>query len=84
MKLDGLIETHVKQIIDHYFKERELKEIFQNDSRQNAEQIWKERFYEYTINAIRLVKPSQRVMDDSMDINNYVEIELIDYDDDSK
>lgn len=82
--LDRLIDYHVDEIIEHVFQEKELQEIFQNDDRDNAEEIWKQRFLEYTIKAIRYVKPSQRIMNDSMDINDYVEIKLIEYDDDSK
>lgn len=82
--LDRLIDHHVNEIIDFVFKESELQEIFQNDDRKNAMEIWKERFLEYTIKAIRLVKPSQRLMKDTMNINDYVEIELIEHEDDSK
>jgi hypothetical protein len=82
--LDRLIDYHVNEIIDYVFKEPELQEIFQNDDRNNAMEIWKERFLEYTIKAIRLVKPSQRLMKDTMNINDYVEIELIEHEDDSK
>jgi hypothetical protein len=83
-KLDNLIDEHWTDIIDHYFQEKELQEIFQNDDRDDAEAIWKQRFLEYTLKAVRLVKPSQRIMNDSMNINEYVEIELIEFDDDSK
>lgn len=83
--LDSLVDFHVEEVISHIFKEtKELQEIFQNDERDNAEQVWKERFLEYTIKAIRLVKPSTRLMNDTMDINDYVEIELIEHEDDSK
>lgn len=82
--LDRLIDFHVNEIIEKLFEEKELQEVFQNDGRENAEIIWKERFLEYTLKAIRLVKPSKRTMNDSMDINDYVEIKLIEYKNDSK
>lgn len=82
--LDNLINYHVDEIINHLFKEKELHEVFQNDDRDDAEDIWKQRFVEYTIKGIRLVKPSQRLMKDTMDVNDYISIKLIDYEDDSK
>jgi len=82
--LDRLVDYHVRDIVDHIFNEKELQEIFQNDDKDDSEQVWKERFLEYTTKAIRLVKPSQRLMKDSMDINDYVEIELIENEDESK
>lgn len=82
--LDKLIDFHVSEIINKLFEEKELQEIFENDGRENAKEIWSERFLEYTLNAIRLVKPSKRIMNDSMDINDYVEIKLIEYENDSK
>ena len=82
--LDRLVDYHVEEIIAHTFQEKELQEIFQNDDREDAEAIWKRRFMEYAIKAIRLVKPSQRLMKDTMDINDYIQIELIEHEDDSK
>lgn len=82
--LDRLVDYHVEEIITHTFQEKELQEIFKNDGGEDSEAIWKQRFLEYAIKAIRLVKPSQRLMKDTMDINDYVEIELIEHEDDSK
>jgi hypothetical protein len=82
--LDRLVDYHVREIIDDVFQEKELQEIFQNDEKDNSEAIWKNRFLEYTTKVIRLVKPNQRMMKDSMDINDYVEIKLIDNEDDKK
>ena len=82
--LDTLIDYHVNEIIEKFFEEKELQDVFENDGRENAETIWRDRFLEYTLKAIRLVKPSQRIMNDSMDINDYVEIKIIEYENDSK
>lgn len=82
--LDNLIDFHVDEIIDDAFMEKELQEIFNSDERDDAQDIWKDRFKEFTLKAIRLVKPSQRLMKDTMDINDYVTIELIDHEDDTK
>jgi hypothetical protein len=80
--LDRLVDYHVREIIDDVFQEKELQEIFQNDEKDNSEAIWKNRFLEYTTKVIRLVKSNQRMMKDSMNINDYVEIKLIDNEDD--
>jgi len=82
--LDRLIDYHIHEIIHHVFQEKELQEIFSNNENENSQETWKERFLEYTIKAIRLVRPSERLMKDSMNINDYVKIELIEHEDDSK
>lgn len=82
--LDKLIDYHVTEIINYIFKEKELREIFLNGTSEENQQVWKDRFVEYTIKAIRLVKPSERLMKDTMNINDYVTIELIDHENDSK
>ncbi|CAI2382914.1 unnamed protein product [Moneuplotes crassus] len=81
--LDRLIDYHVHEIVDHIFQEEELQEIFKNQNKNN-EEIWKKRFLEYIIKAIRLVKPSERLMKDTMNINDYVMINLIDHENDKK
>lgn len=82
--LDRLVDYHVREIIDHVFQEKELQEVFQNDEKDDSEATWKKRFLEYTTKVIRLVKPNQRLMKDSMNINDYVEIKLIDNEEDKK